>query len=59
MSEDLKHGKPQKDTLADFFARSPLRECGVEIERFKEIAQPPDLGDEPAPPLNPCCKSQK
>lgn len=57
MSEDATHRKPQKDTLADFFARSPLR--GLKIERLKEIAQPPDLGDEAAPPLDPWRKPQK
>jgi prevent-host-death family protein len=30
-------------TFADFFANSPLRDSGLEIERLKEIATPPDL----------------
>ena len=33
----------REGTLVDFFANSPLREFGVEIERLKEVATPPDL----------------
>ena len=33
----------RQGTLADFFANSPLRGSGLEIERSKEIALPPDL----------------
>jgi len=33
----------REGTLLDFFANSPLREYGVEIERLKEVATPPDL----------------
>ncbi len=33
----------REGTLFDFFANSPLREYGVEIERLKEVATPPDL----------------
>jgi prevent-host-death family protein len=36
--------RPKREgTLADFFANSPLRESGVEIERPKDVATPPDL----------------
>jgi prevent-host-death family protein len=33
----------REGTLVDFLANSPLREFGVEIERLKELATPPDL----------------
>jgi len=54
--------KPQsrvnrEGSLADFFARSPLR--GLKIERFKETEKPIDLGDAPAPLLNPWRKSRR
>lgn len=36
--------RPKREgTLADFFANSPLRDSGIEIERSKEVATPPDL----------------
>jgi hypothetical protein len=41
----------REGTLADFLANSPLREFGIEIERFKEVAEPPDFEDADAPPL--------
>jgi hypothetical protein len=59
MKEDSTLGRPQKETLADFFARSPLRGAGIKIERSKETAKPLDLGDAPAPPLNPKRKPHK
>ncbi len=40
--EWARRGK-REGTLLDFFANSPLREYGVEIERLKEVATPPDL----------------
>ena len=33
----------RQGTLVDFFANSPLRGSGLEIERLKDIATPPDL----------------
>jgi prevent-host-death family protein len=33
----------RQGTLVDFFANSPLRGSGLEIERLKEVATPPDL----------------
>ncbi len=33
----------REGTLADFFANSPLRDSGLEIERLKDIPTPPDL----------------
>ena len=57
MRDDSTRDRPKKETLADFFARSPLR--GLKIERLKEIARPPDLGEEPDPPPNPWRNPQK
>ncbi len=42
-AEEWKRRAKREGTLVDFFANSPLRELGVEIERLKEIATPPDL----------------
>lgn len=33
----------REGTLAEFFANSPLRGSGLETERLKDIATPPDL----------------
>jgi prevent-host-death family protein len=36
--------EPKREgTLADFLAKSPLRGSGLEIERLKDVATPPDL----------------
>ncbi len=33
----------REGNLVEFLANSPLREFGVEIERLKDVATPPDL----------------
>jgi prevent-host-death family protein len=42
-AEEWARRAKREGTLLDFFANSPLREYGVEIERLKEVATPPDL----------------
>ena len=42
-AEEWGHRAKRQGTLADFFANSPLRGSGLEIERRQEIATPPDL----------------
>ena len=42
-AEEWARRAKREGTLADFFANSPLREFGGEIERLKEVATPPDL----------------
>jgi len=42
-AEEWARRAKREGTLADFFANSPLRESGLEIERLKEVAAPPDL----------------
>ncbi len=42
-AEEWTRRAKREGTLADFFANSPLRDSGLEIERLKEIATPPDL----------------
>ncbi len=42
-AEEWTRRAKREGTLADFFANSPLRNSGLEIERLKEIATPPDL----------------
>ena len=42
-AEEWTRRAKRQGTLADFFANSPLRDSGLEIERLKEIATPPDL----------------
>jgi prevent-host-death family protein len=42
-AEEWARRAKREGTLLDFFANSPLREFGVEIERLKEVATPPDL----------------
>ncbi len=42
-AEEWARRAKREGTLADFFANSPLRQFGVEIERLKEVATPPDL----------------
>ncbi len=42
-AEEWARRAKREGTLADFFANSPLRDSGLEIERLKEIATPPDL----------------
>jgi prevent-host-death family protein len=42
-AEEWARRAKREGTLADFFAASPLRNSGLEIERLKEVATPPDL----------------
>ena len=42
-AEEWARRAKRQGTLAEFFANSPLRNSGLEIERLKEIATPPDL----------------
>ncbi len=42
-AEEWERRAKREGTLAHFFANSPLREFGIEIERLKEVATPPDL----------------
>jgi prevent-host-death family protein len=42
-AEEWTRRAKRQGTLADFFASSPLRGSGLEIERREEIATPPDL----------------
>ena len=42
-AEEWARRAKREGTLADFFANSPLRDSGLEIERSKEVATPPDL----------------
>ena len=42
-AEEWTRRAKRQGTLADFFASSPLRGSGLEIERRKEIAPPPEL----------------
>jgi prevent-host-death family protein len=42
-TEEWGRRSKRQGTLADFFANSPLRGSGLEIERRQEIATPPDL----------------
>ncbi len=41
--EDWERKAQRKGSLADFFAESPLRESGLEIERVPDGARPLDL----------------
>jgi prevent-host-death family protein len=41
--EDWERKAQRKGSLADFFAESPLRESGLEIERVSDGARQPDL----------------
>ena len=42
-AEEWDRNKPRKGTLADFFARSPLRGSGIKIERLKGSLREVDL----------------
>ena len=42
-AEEWARRAKREGTLFDFFANSPLRDSGLEIERLKEVATPPDL----------------
>jgi prevent-host-death family protein len=42
-AEEWARRAKREGTLVDFLANSPLRDSGLEIERLKEIATPPDL----------------
>ena len=42
-AEEWARRAKRQGTLVDFFANSPLRGSGLEIERLKDIATPPDL----------------
>jgi prevent-host-death family protein len=42
-AEEWARRAKREGTLAEFFANSPLRGSGLEIERLKDIATPPDL----------------
>ena len=42
-AEEWGRRSKRQGTLADFFANSRLRGSGLEVERSKEIATPPDL----------------
>ena len=42
-AEEWERDKVRKGTLADFFARSPLRGSGIKIERLKGLLREVDL----------------
>jgi len=42
-AEEWDRKKARKGTLADFFARSPLRGSGIDLERVKDGPRPLDL----------------